>query len=228
LIECSTLKNKKQQLLGKISAVTNENISVLQSSRSEYEGALAAVNDEVAEALTLTSEEDHIEFLRKARPLIDRILQNQSKLEGRPPNINPPSGQKWKIDLGPLIEVVKKIDFSSDIRFKQKSSKQSPHPGAKNSHSQQAVSVSPVNINSSGDSTIMKENIQILPNDNSDTVSMTSSSSKKKMSTFDKLQNMMLSTTINGKKNNNKGNAMVTSSASISSDKFVDCDDDHY
>ena len=76
--------------------------------------------------------------------------------------------------------------------------------------------------------TIMKENIQILPNDNSDTVSMTSSSSKKKMSTFDKLQNMMLSTTINGKKNNNKGNAMVTSSASISSDKFVDCDDDHY
>lgn len=49
------------------------------------------------------------------------MLKSQGTLEQPLPNVQPPNSSKWRIDLNPLVEVVKKIDFSSDIRFKQSS-----------------------------------------------------------------------------------------------------------
>jgi len=67
----------------------------------------------------LDSKGDKIEFLRNSHRLIESLLASNIDLDLRPPNINLANSQKWKIDLTALVEVVKKIDFSSDIRFKQ-------------------------------------------------------------------------------------------------------------
>lgn len=39
-------------------------------------------------------------------------------LDTHPPSFTPPNPSKFKLDLNPLVEVVKKVDFCSDIRFK--------------------------------------------------------------------------------------------------------------
>ena len=115
----AALEAKKQQLLSKVTGYTTETTGILCEAKTRYTTAIESSNSDVNEALMLDSKGDKIEFLRNSHRLIESLLASNIDLDLRPPNINLANSQKWKIDLTALVEVVKKIDFSSDIRFKQ-------------------------------------------------------------------------------------------------------------
>jgi len=115
----TALEQKKQHLLGKISNVTNDVKNTITIHENKFSEALSNANSDVSDGLLLTDQKDHIEFLQTARELIDSMMKHQCDMEARPPPIQPPNPSKWRIDLNPLVEIIKKIDFTSDIRFKQ-------------------------------------------------------------------------------------------------------------
>lgn len=114
------LESKKKHLLTKINNVTKDSTKLLSNQKLKYSTAIKESTKDISAAQKLVKTNDQILFLKTSRDLIDNMLKHTSTLESRPPPVNVPNANKWRIDLNPLVEVAKKVDFSSEIRFKQR------------------------------------------------------------------------------------------------------------
>lgn len=160
----AALEAKKLSLLSKINNYTNETNSTLLEAKTRYTTAVEKSNQDVNEALVLVSTCDKIEFLRHSHRLTDSLIKSRADLDIRPPSINVNSAAKWKIDLGALVEVVKKIDFSSDIRFKQSFNSAGKANGIKRISSQSIIGSKSGAANGYGEGNISEECGQSMSN----------------------------------------------------------------
>jgi len=89
----------------------------INNHAGKYSAALYGAQTDVSEAWTLADQEDQIKFLAKSRPCIDRMMQHQSDMQVRPPPFQPPNPAKWRLELSPMVEVIRKIDFGDMSRI---------------------------------------------------------------------------------------------------------------
>jgi len=111
------MEDKKAQLMRKVQTEIDTTESQINNHAGKYSNALYGANTDVQTAWELAEEEDEIKFLQKSRPCIDRMMQHQSDMQVRPPPFQPPNPIKWRLELGGLVDVIKRIDFGEMSRI---------------------------------------------------------------------------------------------------------------
>ena len=107
----AALEQKKTELMRKVQTETDSVETQINQHANKYSTALYGANTDVETAYALREEEDQIKFLMKSRPCIDRMMQHQSDMQVRPPPFQPPNPAKWRLELTPLLDTIRKIDF---------------------------------------------------------------------------------------------------------------------
>lgn len=136
------MEDKKSQLMRKVQVETDTVEQQINNHAGKYSAALYGANADVQTAWTLAEEEDQIKFLKKSRPCIDRMMQHQSDMQVRPPHFQPPNPAKWRLELSPMVDVIRKIDFGDMSRQQLKS--QSSAMNIKRNQSSDSLDEAPI------------------------------------------------------------------------------------